>query len=95
MKLKITHEGRDDVRSEIFNLLKDSDLQIVNFHQKDETLESIFRALTSDATEKTISKAGEAINEEGEVAQKTSEEQGTVKEQNESESKNEIDKGRQ
>ncbi len=49
VKLKITYKDKEDIRGEIFDLLKNTELQIINFYQEDETLESVFRMLTSNA----------------------------------------------
>ncbi|GFO30890.1 gliding motility-associated ABC transporter ATP-binding subunit glda [Plakobranchus ocellatus] len=42
----INYAGDKDIRNEIFALLKNTDLQIINFNQKEESLEDVFRALT-------------------------------------------------
>ncbi len=44
----IRYAGDKDLRNEIFALLKNTDLQIINFNQKEESLEDVFRVLTQD-----------------------------------------------
>ncbi len=48
----ISYQGEKDLRSEVFGLISKTNLKPVNFFQKEESLEDIFRKLTKSETEK-------------------------------------------